>query len=198
MGISAKLWVCVTVMATFVSASPAGLINFSNSSATRIWLEPGGQYIEGEGQYDFGLFIADALETDRSQFTFAGAFASSIGPGRISGGGNIDVPGWDAGVTKSFFVAGWSHANGQTSETAQAVQAYLCGGPIAGLTGYVGWSDIGTRSAGGYDGNVVLATPVLFGSGEGQVEGFGLSPIPEPATLSLLALGGVAMLRRRR
>ena len=32
----------------------------------------------------------------------------------------------------------------------------------------------------------------------GYYEAFELTPIPEPATLGLLALGGVAMLRRRR
>jgi hypothetical protein len=57
-----------------------------------------------------------------------------------------------------------------------------------------------------YDGYVGLSDAVILGTyypQDGEVghlvsEMSGLGAVPEPATLSLLALGGLALLRRRR
>jgi hypothetical protein len=38
---------------------------------------------------------------------------------------------------------------------------------------------------------------VGFGTIDGETHGFLLTPVPEPGSLSLLAVGGVALLRRR-
>ena len=80
---------------------------------------------------------------------------------------------------------------GNVREWNEAVIVVSFGGPYRGLKG-----------GDAYDRNVNATLAVNRGTGypAGEVlgSGFRVSQVPEPATLSLLALGGLAMLKRRR
>ncbi len=49
-----------------------------------------------------------------------------------------------------------------------------------------------------YTGDMDEVRIFSFADGDDYVAAFNLAPVPEPATMSLLALGGIAMLRRRK
>ena len=115
---------------------------------------------------------------------------------------------------------GWGVAtNYVASETSQGTyQQESLGGPMDNATDFHTYRVDGTFGAGGgwsmYRDDVLLGSgpwgadsrsSVLFGDGStganaaAQISDFSLfSPIPEPATLSLLALGGLVTLVRRR
>ena len=113
-------------------------------------------------------------------------------------GGQMQYLGTLPGCTQSYAcgvnnigqIVGW--AQNDTSGTAHAF--LYTGGQMLDLgvdlmntitSGAIAINDAGQIAGHGLDGS-------------GQEHGFLLTPTPEPATLSMLALGGLALLRRRR
>jgi hypothetical protein len=119
----------------------------------------------------------------------AGRFNSTVADPANSGG--TGVPN---GAAQQFLVIGWSANIGSTW---LAVQSYLTGG--SSLVGWVGQSAVSGAITPGSGG---LSTPAgLFGGAAPSLQGFILgevSPIPEPGTLALAALGGASLLMFRR
>jgi len=116
------------------------------------------------------------------------------------------VSGWASGGTTNVLFVGWSANLGTTyAAVLNKLQNWAAQG--TGFTGanaaYFGVSSLGTLASGTADPGVVI-----FGSGAGQINNPGASPLqmnvlavvatPEPATMALAGLGGLAMLALRR
>jgi len=116
-------------------------------------------------------------------------------------GTSVSVP-WAIGTTQNVMLVGWSANLGSTWATALAT--LNSSSALAAVTGigYFGMSTTGFIAAGGADPGAVL-----FGSGD---SGLGtpikslltqlnvVTPVPEPATIALAGLGGLALLALRR
>ena len=128
--------------------------------------------------------------TSDSNWTFSGAYAqSSATPGRISGNANQVVNGVGLAGNANFVILGWSATIGPTVADFQNFLAN------PSVPGYFGESAVHNLTLG--DGNTV-PTPTALGGA--SIPGFVLGTvyIPEPASLSLMALGGLACLVARR
>lgn len=115
----------------------------------------------------------------------AGAFE---GP---NGTASTTIANWGAGVSDYFMVVGWSANLGSDWAT---VSAELAGDSWV-TQGYFGVSSEGHLASG--LGGTSPATS-LIGGGPGQVGVFTLYAVPEPTTLALAGLGGMALLAFRR
>ncbi len=131
------------------------------------------------------------LQIDNLANTFAGVFQDAA----IIGGTSVTFSGWakdlgvDAGGTEIRIEWRDSVANIEISRTGNFVPALT--------SAYTPWSLTDTAPAGADTARVVYAIQ-SFGAGPNQlIYVDDVSVIPEPASLALLGLGGLAMLRRR-
>ena len=209
-------------LALVVSANAQGLINFNNSSAagTKISTNAvvGGAAVGltgpslVAGQYYFALFSstsattvsgssASVLGTGNYAFgdaawTFQGtATNGTTRAGQVQGPGALVLNGIGGAGTGRFVVLGWSANIGSTLASVQSW--YNNGNPA--VSGWIGESSVtGVLTAGDGAG---VSTPSPFGTAAPFTPGFTLgliSPVPEPATMALAGLGGLAMLALRR
>lgn len=130
-------------------------------------------------------------------WSFSNDYATNAAvAGRVFGQQNADqsstVTGVSGGNSAQFVVIGWSQNIGSTW---QSVQSYLA---APSFTGWVGESAVSVPVTIG-DGNLVSPPTILAASG--AVPGFLLGrvdAVPEPSTLALAGLGGLATLLFRR
>jgi hypothetical protein len=193
-----KLAVILCLSALTTGAFAQGLINYQNSGQTLISAQPQGGNAAAinntPGSFYFGLLISASGAAGSFNFTglYATNTAASTG-GRLAGGNGISVPGWGAGVTMSYEIAGWDASLGHTFNPA-----WLTTAP----NGFFGTSPVATGAAGGVDttGNSI-PTYNLFGGATGIPTGFtlaGPSVTPEPSSMALAGLGAAALLIFRR
>jgi hypothetical protein len=173
-----------------------GVVIFNNNPAT---LVSSGQTAQtataisgAAGSYFFGLLTSATGAA--GSFTFQNLYGtnSAVGAGRFFGG-TVSVPGWAAGTTMSYEVAGWGSSLGHTFNPA-----WLTSAP----NGFFGVSAVGSGIAGGTTaGGQSFPTLPLFG-GTGIGTGFALtgptSVVPEPSSMALAGLGAAALLIFRR
>jgi hypothetical protein len=132
-----------------------------------------------------------------------GAMGTNVlAAGGIGGGSGITktTTGDPVGFTNQFVVVGWSSNLGTDWATiANGLQnsdgLHISFNP----GGYIGISSVGTGM--GFDSDLGDPPEIIFGSFAGPIStGFTLfstSPIPEPATISLVVLGGLSLLALR-
>jgi len=166
-----------------------GLVNFANTPST---LVSAPNYSLGlvlpmsgpPGSYYFGLFLG---ETWPGTPTFTGIYATNTGVDGLFSGGVVAVPGWAAGVTTNFFVAGWAAYKGHDFQTE-----WLHYGSYYVADG---------RSSGGLGiaGNGTTIPPLDLFQPQGDLYGFGVYPIvPEPSTAAITTVGATIVLIVRR
>jgi hypothetical protein len=209
------LFTLAAFLGIVLSAYGQGQINFVNSASTLI--SAGGvatlPATNANNQFRFALFVAPQstpapLSFGDPLWQFDAAYATNItaasGSGRITAGASassapVSIAGYGSGSTIDFIVRGWSANAGTT--WSQALANWNNGAPLVPM--YIGTS---------IEANDVLITgggglPIfsVFGIGTTQVPGFDMTFIPEPSTVSLTTLCGVAWLvsarnrnRRRR
>ncbi len=154
----------------------------------------------------------------RALWTDTGLIATNgLGVGTITGpGANIGttVAGWASapstgsaytdGTEMQFMIAGWSGNLGSSWATVQSELASRTWTPVGSTTGYFGISAAGFGYSGGGGTPALLATSlfgVTGGMPGGLAAGFALDQVqsvPEPATMALFGLGGLALLAFRR
>lgn len=111
---------------------------------------------------------------------------------------NATANNWASGATQNIIMVGWSSNLGTTWTAALA--SLLAGG---------GWSGNAYFGVGQSVGSLTIASAnpgiSIFGSNAGQINDTGanalvmnLVPVPEPTTIALAGLGGVALLALRR
>ena len=186
------------IVAIFLLSSTApmfaqGLVNFANTPTSPVYaqaVQPGGSFsiMSGpSGSYYFGLFLG----TFQSP-TFTGIYATNTGADGLFSGGVAAVPGWSAGTSTNYFVAGWSGGMGHDFNPI-----WLLGPTFRG--GDFGVAALGTGTAG--NGSTI---PILnlFDGGPGTLTGIFLlsnSLVPEPSSTALAALGaGVILFHKIR
>jgi len=182
---------CLSALAT--GAFAQGVVNFANLASTPVTATINNQTasIAGSGTatYYFALLIGDSAT---GPFTFANTYATnSTAAGRFVRN-NVQVPGWAAGATKFYEIAGWESSLGATFNSA-----WLTTAP----SGLFGVSGIGSGTAGGTDpvSGQSFPTLPLFGGGSGIQSGFNLGgAVPEPTSMALAGLGAAALLAFRR
>jgi hypothetical protein len=185
-----KLAVILCLSALTTGAFAQGLVNFFNNPTTLISAGTPGNLqtlaANSAGSYYFGLLTAPVGSTT---FTFANVYGTNQNAaGRFTGGNGVTVPGWGAGVTMQYEVAGWASSLGATFNPA-----WLANAP----SGF-GLSGIGSGQAGGATATGTLPNFNLFG-GTGLTSGFGvISTVPEPTSMALAGLGAAALLIFRR
>jgi hypothetical protein len=187
---------CLSALAT--GAFAQGIINYANSGQTLISTSTGTQTSvmpnSTAGTFYFALLTAAPGTTDKTAFTFTGLYGTNTAAttgGRLSGGNGIQVPGWGAGVSMSYEIAGWDASLGHTFQSS-----WLTTAP----SGFFGVSPIATGAAGGTDALGNSLPPYnLFGGATGIPTGFTLtSAVPEPSSMALAGLGAAALLIFRR
>jgi len=231
---------CLSALATAVFAQ--GTVNFVNSATTFIRTNAVASASAGGtagntsggtgtgGTWVYGVFTAASTVTSLSpslqellsgSWTFTGLYGTNTTlttGGRVNGGNGVaTTTGWDAGVTNSFAIVGWSSNVG--GQNWNAVRSQLQGATFSGgawnnwdsahsnpaLSGnaFFGASAVSFGAAGGGTGG--LGAFSLFGTGpNGQgnplTSGFDLFivNVPEPTSFALLGLGTAAMLIFRR
>lgn len=193
-----KLAAILCLSALTTGAFAQGIINFQNSGQTLISTQVGnnaasvmGNSASGQTYY-FGLLTSAGAG---GTFTFTGLYATNtaaITGGRLAGGNGIQVPGWAAGTTMSYEIAGWDASLGHTFDPT-----WLTTPP----SGFFGLSPIATGTAGGTDALGNSLPPYnLFGGLTGIPTGFTLTTVgvPEPSSMALAGLGAAALLIFRR
>lgn len=184
----------VTVFACFAITGVfgQGLVILNNNPQTLVSVFAGGPPISGPtGSFFFGL-LTSATGTAGS-FTFQNLYAtnSGVAVGRFIGG-TVSVPGWAAGTTKFYEIAGWGSSLGTTFNP---IWLTVTPGPSFGIS-VLGSGVAGGTTAGGQS----FPTLPLFG-GTGITSGFTLNTlIPEPSGMALggLGVGALLIFRRRR
>lgn len=174
-----------------------GQINFLNSAVTPVSLS---NALTGTvslmpgtlGGFKFQLFVAPAGTTDPFQFTATNIKGTNLpAAGRFFGGVNQVVFDIEAGETRSILVRGWSSSLGD-----DYAQALLNWGPYS--NGFLGESAIAPNFIfAGFDGTGPLPPSPAFGGSFGIQTGFTLVGVPEPATGTLIGLGGALLGSRR-
>lgn len=165
------------------------------------------------GSYYFALFaspstqntISTASDPTLNGWTYVALGTNTAAAGRLNGnnsddGQAVNVPGFAAGTSADFAVAGWSASIGNS--WAQA-QAYWNNGQANG-PGPGGWFGINPTIADDIKltdltGNQYGPYNAVFGSVSGLMNGWGLiNPAPEPSAFALAGLGAAALLIFRR
>jgi hypothetical protein len=106
------------------------------------------------------------------------------------------VDNWAAGTAGSFIIVGWSASLGTWAQVASDLATDWDNAPGNGYYGWFGVSSIGTGTP-----TAIPAAPYgLFGGSGAPGNTFVLEevPTPEPATMTLAALGGASLLLFRR
>ena len=215
-----KILAVITIASALVYSSNAqGLISFNNSStaSTKISTNsPVGLSGPGlvAGQYYFALFFSSSAtqvsgsstatsgSTTVSSYAFSDAawtFAAmatngTTRAGQVSGSGSVAITGIAGGNTSQFVVVGWSANIGST---VSSLQSYLA---APSQNGWVGQSAVSGAMTLGNGSSI--PTVLLFQGNAPALQGFTLglitAPVPEPGTMVLAGLGGLAMLGLRR
>lgn len=185
-----KLAVILCLSALSTGAFAQGTINFFNNAATLISSKAGaGNAINTPaGTYYFGLLTNGGS----GAFTFTGLYGTNqAAAGRFTGGGGIAAPGWAAGSSRTFEVAGWQASLGPVFNPV-----WLTTNPQG-----FGVSGTGSGAPGGVDPVTGGTVPTLniFGGTTGIQAGFVVpSAVPEPSSMALAGLGAAALLIFRR
>jgi hypothetical protein len=177
------------VFACFV-ASPMmaqGLVNFANTPTTLVTAQAfqvNGPYsiMSGPpGSYYFGLFFGIP---NNGSYTFTGIYATNTGVDGLFSGGTVAVPGWAAGTSQTYFVAGWSAFMGHSFNPMW----------FGGSVGDFGASINASGVAG--NGSSIPTLNLFDGGGNTIMEGFELrnTLIPEPSTAALASLGAATLM----
>jgi hypothetical protein len=164
-----------------------GLVNFANTPSTPVYVqEPDstGPYSimnAPAGSFRFGLFLGRPNQT----WFFTGVYAANTGVNGLFSGGVAAVPGWPAGASTNYFVAGWSGT--------QAFQGQWLDGH--GLPAFFGVSLNGLGISG--NGSSIPALN-LFDGGSGTIPPgfFQLANhlVPEPSSAGIAIFGAAATL----
>jgi hypothetical protein len=223
-----KLAVILSLAAMASAAFGQGSVTFNNSSlqfartnAIGLAGTAGNAGPAVQGFY-YGVFTAASTVTtiDASlqallspTWTFTGSYATNSAAatgGRISGGTQNTGTGWEAGVTNSYLVVGWSASLGHDwtvvrnlLQGASLVNGVWTGGAFSVQGAFLGASTIAFGAAGGgTTGNPAFS---LFGTtptGQGTPipGGFDMFvvSVPEPSSFALAGLGAAALLIFRR
>src|SRR5437868_988344 len=138
-----KIFVTAFVLLAAVSLLAQGLVNFADTPATLVYEQPlvyppqPSQLISGPpGSWFFGLFLGSPQNS-----TFTGLYATNTGVQGLFSGGIVAVPGWPAGVSRSYFVAGWDTSMGHDFNPLWLVSRIFVGGDF-------GVSPVGSGAAG--------------------------------------------------
>ena len=145
-----------------------------------------GTYAFNDGGWTFG------------SSAFGAAYATNTGSvGRLNSAASDPANSGGTGIQSSaaqrFVLVGWS---GNIGSTFASVQSYLLNPTF---NAYVGQSAVSGQITPGSGGLAAPAT--LFGASPlitGFTLGLVVAPVPEPATMALAGLGGLAMLALRR
>jgi hypothetical protein len=161
-----KLAALLCLSALTTGAFAQGIVNMGNTASTLVTATIGtttASISGAAGSYYFGLLIS---APGAGAFTFTGNYATNSGAaaGRFVLNG-VAVPGWGAGVTKDYELAGWEKSLGTTFNASWLTT------PPAGLFGVSG---IGTGAAGGTDANGNSLPPFPLFGGSGLTSGFNL------------------------
>lgn len=174
-------------LSTSASLFAQGLVNFANTPTTLVSaqaLQYNGAFsvMTGPpGTYYFELFLGTP-----ANYTLTGLYATNTGVDGLFSGGTVSVPGWAAGASQTYFVAGWSSFMGHDFDP---VWFHDSGGDF----GAIGGSGV----AG--DGISVPALNLFDGGGNTIMFGFQLrnTLVPEPSTAAIAGVGAGLMLLHR-
>jgi hypothetical protein len=206
-----KLLTLTALLGVATMSYGQGLVNFANAvtASTHVSTNSAvGGAQTGKtavaGSYYFAMFVAPTGTASNPGLVgwtpIPGVGTNTATAGRFNGndGLGLVVPGYDAGATANFMVAGWSANLGRTwgevSSWYQASQS-PAGVPITG------WFGMSREAKNMVVGGGAIPVPVLFGVSADQATGFTLGridPIPEPASFALAGLGAAALLIFRR
>ncbi|MDB6066769.1 MAG: hypothetical protein JWR26_2977 [Pedosphaera sp.] len=196
----------VTLVATAASSFGQGYVMVQNTTAfTPVTYgsgpNAGSRTFGPAGAFEFGFYVGAVGATSLGQMTLIDTalslvatssttiFAGLVNMGTITGQGNVGAANGFSGLNNggmySFIVGVWTHTDGANYNAALA-----SGDPA----GWAGLSSVGTFTA------TQSPTPPnqAFGTGPGQVGAIILTPTPEPATITLGALGAAALFLARR
>jgi hypothetical protein len=117
---------------------------------------------------------------------------TSAGQAALNADNSLTVQGIGGAANANLVAVGWYSPG--IGATLASLQTWYAAGAN---NGWIGQSAVGNLTLG--DGGLVV-TPGIFGTGAGQVGGFmmGLTAVPEPGTLALMALGSASLLLFRR
>ena len=199
-----NILVAIALCAAGFAAYGQGEVAFNNTSATLISANGVPMPVSGTQRFYFAIFFASSTTVDTTSqtalftdpaFQTARAYNTNSPtlPGRTLLYPHLDG-GLGPGNAVDFVVRGWSASAGAT--WAEALVTWNNGTPLTPM--FIGSSVVGNNITLGGGG---LPVPTVFGPAlvVGQVPGFNMEFVPEPATLPILGLGAAgAWLFRRR
>jgi len=155
-----------------VSTFGQGTVHFGNTATTLITtndLQGHSGPISIAGSYRFELYVGP-FGSPASSLSLVASVANGLGAGRFDAG-NVAVPS-PGGTQLSFQVRGASPFSGPATYFGESTEGFFT-----------------VPSSGSIE---------LFGTGPGQVGGFELTPVPEPATWAVALVGTAVFVFRRR
>jgi len=204
-----KLIAVLSLVAVATLSYGQGQIAFANGGTTLISTNATtgglatGPTSNGLNNFYYALFYSTTATTVGTMTQLGSIATNTAAVGRMTGGsGAVNSPalaGITAGTMVNFIVVGWSANIGNTYAAANA----FANDPNRLINGWVGQSGLGNLIVGGG----ATPIPTLMGttalaSGQNQIGAFTLNflvaPVPEPGTMVLAGLGGLAMLGLRR